>query len=112
LYSCFFGELLKIYPNIIKLEKIFAISEKLMSDEETINKFLERIEMFTKGFEAITKNLNESLEKMSKDAAKLAENTNFLPKILTSNKEIKKSTENLTLIITTLLARLERVGGA
>jgi regulator of sigma D len=82
-----------------------------MSDDETIKNFCERIDSFSSGFAAITKNINEQLEKMSDSAAKLAENTSFLPKILASNKEIKKSTEKLNLIITTLLARLEKLGG-
>ena len=82
-----------------------------MSDDETINNFCERLDMFSHGLEAITKNISDQLEKMSKDATQLADNTAFLPKILESNKDIKKSTEKLNMIITTLLARLERIGG-
>jgi hypothetical protein len=77
--------------------------------EETTKQFLQRIELFQKGFEAITKSINDSLTKITTQTQKMAENTSFMPKIVESNKDIKKSAERLSLIVEGLMGRLDKI---
>lgn len=77
--------------------------------EDTIKEFLKRIEMFQKGFEMITQSLQTQLEKVVVSTEKLAQNTSFMPKIVESNKEIKKMGEKLQLITDGLISRLDTV---
>ena len=78
--------------------------------EDTIKEFMKRIEMFQKGFEMITQSLLTQLEKVVINTEKLANNTSFMPKIVESNKEIKKMGDKLQLLTDGLISRLDAVG--
>jgi hypothetical protein len=78
--------------------------------EDTIKEFTKRIEMFQKGFEMIAQSLQTQLEKVVVSTDKLAINTSFMPKIVESNKEIKKMGEKLQLLTDGLISRLDAVG--
>jgi hypothetical protein len=80
--------------------------------EEAIKDFTKRMEMFQKGFEMITSSMTGSLDKISGEMVKLVENTTFIPKIMKSNKDIKKFGEKLQLMIDALMARLDQVAKA
>lgn len=77
-----------------------------------MKQFLTRIEMFQKGFEAITKSISDQLAKMAKDSEKLADNTAHMSKIVSTNKDIMKSFEKLTLTIDALMSRLDKLSSA
>lgn len=77
--------------------------------EDALKQIAQRLELFQKGFEMITKNLSDTLAKINTDSAKIAENTAFMPKILESNKEIKKSTDNLALVLDGLMCQLDKI---
>ena len=57
----------------------------------------------------ITKNMNDQLAKIAVQTEKLVANTAFMPKIMKSNKAIKKSGENLQLIVDALMGRLDSI---
>ena len=78
--------------------------------EDTIKEFMKRIERFQKGFEMITQSLLTQLEKVVINTEKLANNTSFMPKIVESNKEIKKMGDKLQLLTDGLISRLDAVG--
>jgi hypothetical protein len=80
-----------------------------MTDDDALKMFTQRIEMFSKGFEMITKNLLDQMEKVKANSVQMAENTAFMPQILKSNKEIKKTTDQLALILEGLTNRLDKI---
>jgi hypothetical protein len=75
--------------------------------EDTLKEFTKRLEMFQKGFEMITKSISTQLEKIAVQTEKLAANTCFIPKIMESNKETRKTGEKLEMIIDGLINRLD-----
>jgi hypothetical protein len=77
--------------------------------EDTLKMIAQRLDAFQKGFEAITKSLSVSLAKMEKTSDELVQNTSVLPKIVESNKEIKKASEKFELLVDTLIRRMDKV---
>lgn len=65
--------------------------------------------MFQKGFDMITKNISSTLEKIAAQTEKLAMNTSFIPKIMETNKELKKSGEKIQLIMDGVINRLDNL---
>jgi hypothetical protein len=81
-----------------------------MSDD-TLAMIAQRLDAFQKGFEAITKSISQSLVKIEKQTEDLAQNTKFIPKVVETNKAIKKAGEQFGLLIDVLTRRLDKVIG-
>ena len=80
-----------------------------MVDEQTLQQFTKQLESFKTAFESIAQSLQTQLNSVLEKVTKLAENTSFMPKVMKSNKEIKKMGEQLELIMDGLLARLDSI---
>jgi len=80
-----------------------------MVDDKTLETFAKQLESFETGFNAITQNLQTQLKDVNNTLDKLQSNTSFMPKIMTSNKEIKNTGEKIQVLVDTLLARLDGI---
>lgn len=77
--------------------------------EDTLKMIATRLDAFQKGFEAITKSISQSLIKIEKQTEDLAQNTKFIPKVVETNKAIKKASDQFALLVDNLTRRIDKV---